>query len=158
MNDITITEQRLYGLPHAERLHFDPADVVQEWLDDRCDDDTERRFVIEEWSVHPPSYHLPSVATILERICEDAYDNEWGEDSETWENATLKQDDVRAAAQALRDLIASKVTYRMANKKLRDLHVTPSDDPDNPLLEGAPTWRKSDPSSLASGDRGALPA
>jgi hypothetical protein len=40
-------------------------------------------------------------------------------------------------------LIASKVTGRMANKLLRELHVTPNpDDPENPLLDGKPAWVK----------------
>jgi hypothetical protein len=128
-------------LPRAEELHIDPADVVQQWLDD-TDPDVETRFVIEEWSVHPPSYHLPSRDTLLERICEEAYDNEWGEDNEEWE-AAAREPDVKNAAQTLLDLIASKVSYRMADKHLRDLQVTPSDDPDNPLLDGVPTWSPS---------------
>ena len=133
----TITEQRLYGLPGAERLHFDPADVVQEWLDDRCDDGAEPRFVIEEFSVRPARDHLPTPERVLEWI--EEWSNEHGEWSDD-PDLSIGGDEALAATDALLDVLATQITFRMADEHLRDLHVTPSDDPDNPLLDGEPTW------------------
>src|SRR5690606_12951366 len=97
---------------------------------------------IEEWSVHPPQYHLPDADQILEWIGEYVADmGEWGEYVEGWDRP-LGDSEVKAATQALVDLIASKVGSRMANEHLRTLHVTPSDDPENPLLDGEPAWQR----------------
>lgn len=127
---------KLYGLPGAEEMYFDPAEVVQRWLDDRYDD-APLDFVIEEWSVHPTQHHLPSARALLEWIEEWAID--CGEVGEGWE---LPPDDsLDVAADALLEVIAHKITWRMANEKLRELHVTASDDPANPLLDGEPVWR-----------------
>lgn len=131
-----MSEQHLYGLPGAEHLHFDAADVVQEWLDQS---DREPDFIIEEWSVRPARSHLPRAADVIEWIEEWA--NENGEFSDD-PDLSFGGSDATIAADALLDLLAGQITFRMADKHLRDLHVTPSDDPENPLLDGKPTWRK----------------
>ena len=136
-----MNRDKLYGLPFAEVLYFDPAEVVEKWLAVH-DDDEPRYFEIEEWSVHPPIYHMPSVDSLLEWIGEWVMDNgEVCEDAPDWWDRALGDGEVGKTAEALLTLIASKVTGRMANKLLRTLQVTPSDDPENPLIDGDPTWR-----------------
>lgn len=127
---------KLYGLPGAEEMYFDPAEVVQRWLDDRYDD-APPDFAIEEWSVHGPRYHLPSATELLEWIEEWAQEN--GEIADGWKLPDA--DSLHTAASALLEVIADKITWRMAKDKLRELHVTASDDPENPLLDGEPVWR-----------------
>lgn len=139
------SERRLYGLPGSEYLVFDPSEVVEQWLCD-AEDDEPRVFVIEEFSVHPTRYHLPDADRLLEWI------NEWTcENGEVGEDMELDcGDEVTAAVEALLDLIAAKVTWCMADKKLRELHVTPSDDPDNPLIDGQPAWVSAEHSGVQS--------
>lgn len=129
---------RLYGLPGAEYLHRDPATVVEQWLDDDPLDTEWEPWIIEEWSVLPTRHHMPNAERLLEWV------NEW-----TCENGEVGEDmeldagkEATAAAEAFLDLLASKVTWCMADKKLRDLHVTPSDDPENPLIDGQAAWGK----------------
>lgn len=135
------TEQRLYGLPFAEQMEFDAAAVYEQV---ECDRDEEDRtpIVIEEWSVHPAIYHIPSAAVIAERVVELVVDNgeldEYGADQF---EAAASAEDVLVAAEALREVLASKVTWRMANKLLRTLTVT-FDEAGEPLLDGEPMYVK----------------
>jgi hypothetical protein len=129
----------LYGLPDAEWMRFDPSEIVEEYLTD-ADEDEPLAFTIEEWSVHTPRYHLPQVDRLLEWISEWASENgETGEDCEIGESAP----EVQAAAAALLDAVAATIYWRMADRKLRDLHVTGTHD--NPLIDGEPVWVSSPP-------------
>ena len=67
----------------------------------------------------------------------DIYEEETGEDCEIGES----EPEVQAAAAALLDAIAATIYWRMADRKLRDLHVTGT--PDDPLIDGEPVWVKS---------------
>lgn len=97
---------RLYGPPGAESLHVDLWEAAE---DVAAHIDPGREFVIEEWTTHPPAYHLPSPDRIAEWIIEsaDEVDSDWGE-------AVEHDPDVIRAAQELLDVIELKVTYRMA--------------------------------------------
>lgn len=124
---------RLYGLTGAEELWFDPADAVQNYIDSRYEDGP-LDLTIEEWSVHPPRYHLPTVPTLLEWLDDWVADNgEVGDECE-FEHT----DAISAAADALLDTIASTIRWRMADTKLRDLHVTGTED--DPLIDGQPVF------------------
>jgi len=108
MPDTPTEEQHLYGKPGDEHMHFDAQDVL-----DSCDGD---EVEIEEWTVHPPRYHLPPAVNLLEWLAESDYDvtEEW------WESASdaAADPEVVAAAEALLDAMASKITYRMADKRV----------------------------------------
>jgi len=98
--------EHLYGLQFAEDLHFDPADVVQQWLD-QSDEDEVPDFIIEEWSVHPPRYHLPSTERLLEWIAEWSVEN--GEVAEGFEPRDGMGEAAKEASEALLDIIASGI-------------------------------------------------
>lgn len=116
MSDEQKAPDRLYGLPHAEVMYDDPATVWELELEPNVDTDGET--TIEEWTVHEPGYHLPSVDRLLEWIEEWTLD--MGEVSEDW-RMPGDHPDVQAAARALLDAIAGAVDYRMA-KDMVDVH------------------------------------
>lgn len=146
------SEQRLYGLPESEDLYFDPASVYESecepFIDPIEEREAGRSFTIEEWTVHPPQEHLPKVGHVLDFIAE--WPDEWGEVSEGYSEhlgKAMDNDDVRAAVQALIDVIASKVTYRMAAEQVATHKVT-WDDEGEPLLDGERMYRPSTTSGV----------
>lgn len=100
---------RLFGLVGAEQLRSDPFDVWEL----NCGEDG-APLIVEEWSVRPPSEHLPSASDALDWIgyaCEDS------ETDEGWHESlggALAAPEVMALAQQLIDAIAERITYRMA--------------------------------------------
>lgn len=148
--------ERLYGVPGAEILHTTIADAYEAQIDPWVDEHDLRPRVIEEWSVHPPEYHLPSAERLLdwlvEQACEDGEVDEGF--TECLENA-VKRQDALVYADTLRKSLGSLVTYRMADDHLRDHQIT-WDDNGNPLADGEPMYVKADgsPESAADGKRG----
>ena len=140
--DGTRDETRLYGVPGAEHLHFDPAACYETDIECWVDEHDRRPRLIEEWSVKDCTDHLPAADDLLLWMVEWTGDHgELDEDGfGAFENAS-KKDDVVAAAEALRTLLASKVGYRMADQHLRTLTVT-WDDQGEPLLDGEPMYVK----------------
>lgn len=132
-------EQRLYGLPHAEVLYFEPNSVYESEIEDQAEDYPDR-VEIEEWSVHPPEYHLPKADDIIDWMTLWAAENGEGDEAQydQWQ-AVGTPPDVLAAAEALRTVVASKIEYRMANEHLRSLWVTWTEDGE-PLLDGEPMY------------------
>lgn len=158
---MTQSDERLYGLPSDEHLEFDPATVYEHesWLNAQDDTWEEREstdplvpgymepvpppgfsFVIEEWSVAPPRRHLPAADRVLDYICEWVSDNgEIDEDGYDAWSSHADDPDVVAAFDAALDLLASKITYRMADK-LVATHVVTFDAAGEPLLDGEPMY------------------
>lgn len=129
--------QRLYGVPHAEELFYDPSEVIEDfdWTGDP-EQDHSLPTVIEEWSVHQPQDHLPSVSWLLEWIGE--WTVEYGDVSEGCDlTDVIKLPEVIDAAEHLLDTIAARIPWRMAKDKLRDLRVSWSEVP---LIDGFPAW------------------
>lgn len=91
---------------------------------------------IEEWTVHPPSYHLPTVERLREWIIWEAIDELTEEAGEAYERAS-KEPEVLAALAAALDLIADRVVVRMADKLVATHTLTWTDD-GAPLLDGEP--------------------
>lgn len=131
-----MTEQRLYGVPGAEEMYFDPYSCYESDIDGNFDVlNPQQSFVLEEWSVHPPEYHLPTADRILEWIDEYASDNEV---TEGWsDNFPLCDELVVEHTNSLIRLIASNITFRMADEKIAEHIVTWRDDEEHtPLLDG----------------------
>lgn len=133
--------ERLYGTVGAEEMYLDPAEVYESDIEPWHEPSTEARIEVEEHDVHPPRYHLPTVDCLLEWVSEWACDmGEVGEGYVDHMEAAIAGEDVQQAADALLDLIAARIPYRMANKHLRSLWVT-WDENGEPLLDGEPMYR-----------------
>jgi hypothetical protein len=131
---------RLYCVPGAEECFDNPGDAYENGIEPYLPDERE---VIEEWSVHSPSHHLPSADRVAEYVYEFASDVEMDENcDEDYQRASLDPD-VVAAFQAALDLLASKVTYRMADQ-LVATHLVTWDEKGRPLLDGEPMWAELD--------------
>lgn len=139
-----MSNERLYGLPGAEHMYFDEAEVYETDIEPYLDGHDRRPRIIEEWTVHPPTVHLPKAEHIVESVIEWACDN--AEVDEGWSDKAPEPTDPKmlAAAEALREAIAEKVTYRMANKKVAEHVVTWADDDEDmsePLIGGERLYR-----------------
>lgn len=135
-----MSDERLYGVPGAERMDFDLASAYESQIEPWHDEHDNRPLTIEEWSVCDTVSHVPPVDLILDNACEWAGDNGLLDEDGfyAFENAA-RRDDVRAAFQAALDLWASKVKFRMADKCLRTYTVT-WDEHGNPLVDGEPLY------------------
>lgn len=131
-------EDRLYGLPDAEWLEDDISTVWETYLDG--DDEYDGPWIVEEWSTHPPSYHLPSARRVIDHIEEWAADNEVTCEGDYF---NLTDTDILTAAQNLLDVIASKVTWRQSNELIATHTITLVDD--EPHVDGEPMYRKVTP-------------
>lgn len=128
---------RLYGTPGAEVMYTDVVSAYESQVEP-CDDEVPGRAEIEEWSVHPPRHHMPTVGFLLDWLMEWTAENgEYGEDFGG--DAIVKDKEVIAAAEAFLDAVASKVWYRMADQKLASHWVT-WDGQGRPLLDGEPMY------------------
>lgn len=106
----------LWGFDHWENLYLDLDSAVEVYIDGLTTDKAHEVTFLAH-SVHEAISHLPDADWLLselrERTCE------WGEVDEGFTeqiSRILESPEVTAAAQALLDLIASKITYRMADK------------------------------------------
>jgi hypothetical protein len=132
---------RLYGLAIASDGLFDsPAGVYEADIEPYLGFLLERQspaMAIDEWTVHPPSYHLPTADAVAEHVYEHACDMEMSEDCDEEYRRVSQDPDVLAAFQSALDLMASKVTYRMADKLVATHTLTWTAD-GAPLLDGEP--------------------
>lgn len=134
------TNERLWGLPGAERMHSDVAELWEADIEPYTDvlDERRSRFV-EEWTVCPPSTHLLSPSDLLYAIHERVHDDgeltlDGGEDYFNENDPKLL-----AAAQTLLDAIAETVTWRQADERIAT-HVVSWDVDGNPKCDGEPIY------------------
>ena len=117
LKDKTAAADRLYGQVGADYLEHSLEGV----LDDATEDFG--TMLVEEWTVHPAEYHLPAADQIVEWVVEWAEEN--GEVSEEWDCPGAADDaGVLFFAETLRNAIAAKVTWRMADKRVAVWEVT----------------------------------
>jgi hypothetical protein len=130
--------ERLFCLPGSGHMGDDPAAVYESWATDGVD--RSKPLTIEEWDVHPPSFHLPSADSTAEWAAEWAEDNEWDDDGRALWHEASGSPDVVAAFQAALDLLASKIGWRMADKLIAT-HAVTWDADGNPRYDGEPMYR-----------------
>ena len=130
----------LYGIPEGEDMELDPASVYEREYEPYREEGDNRPRYIEEWSSTDASTWLMHTDWIIEHVVELSGE-ELGEGGHPQLEAAGKDPDVIAAFEAARALMASKITYLMANKKLRTLTVT-WDEEGQPLLDGEPMYVK----------------
>lgn len=135
---------RLYGVPGAEQLHTELAACYESDIDPWHDEPANAPRVIEEWTTAPVSAHMPSgdwlITNFLDWVADEGMLDEGGFEHFT---AACESADVREAAEHLRTLIGSKVTYRMAEKLVAEHRVTWNEQGD-PLVDGKPLYVKRD--------------
>ncbi len=141
-----MTAQRLFGLPHDEELWTNIADVWETGIEPNgeWEDEPDRSWEIEEWTVHPPRYHLPTVDKtaewLIEWIGEDVAEN--GMACEAWHDSydrVVGPDCVWSLVGRILNDIAQTVTYRMANEKAA-VHTLTLDADRQPLVNGEPLY------------------
>jgi hypothetical protein len=106
----------LYGAVGAEHLLDDPEEVAERLFDDAGGDGP---FEVEQWTVRPQRSCLPSVDWLIDTFTEHAADSAWYETDEGfYEHLTniVLVPEVRAAADAFLDAVASRIGYHMADK------------------------------------------
>lgn len=126
-------DQTLFGLPGAEQLYSDAAELWETELDGQ-DDEPEGGWIVEEWTSRPPRWHMPSAEYVVEHVLEyiaEAEVDEYGYDS--WEIAS-RPDEIEAVLVAW----AGRVTYRMADKCIATHRITMVGD--DPYLDGEPMY------------------
>jgi hypothetical protein len=132
-------DQRLYGLPEAERLHFEIAEVWETDIEPYLDSFTRTDWwVVEEWTVCDPRSHLPSAERVVDYILEQLEElDEYC--YEAFDNASSK-----AEMEVVLAAWASRVTYRMAQSHVATHRITLVDVPDEaepqPFLNGEPLY------------------
>lgn len=136
---------RLYGQPFSEHLWPSIVEVYEHQIEGDLEGfgalvDHEAHATIEEHTVVPSRDHLPSPHSLLEYISEWVADN--GEVDEYWHESLdghSADPDVVAATEALLQLLASKVTYWMADKVVATHTITW--DETGPLVNGEPLYQ-----------------
>lgn len=140
--------RRLFLLPGHEQAEFDPVDLYESHIDPLLDehDRPGQTWEVEEYLVHPPQHHFPDRSDLVEHVLEHASENEMGEDFEGDYERVLGDPEVLRQAQALLDLMASKINYRMCGEQVGTHTVSlpdplPADgEPYDVLWDGQPLY------------------
>lgn len=130
-------DERLYGLPGAEVLYREPAEVWESELDSRYEeDDPPEGWEVEEWTVVPAREHLPRADVLIEHILERWVGDETTEDAyEHWSDRASEEE-----AEVFLSAWASRIGYRMAAQHVGSHRMTLVGD--EPHWDGEPLYRK----------------
>lgn len=131
----------LYGHPGAEVMHLDAATVWEVEYEPYLDEDNiNAERLIEEWTSTPAGEAAPRTDWIIEWVIDTILDETGADDGEPITQAG-KDPEVIAAFEHARSVLSSKITYRMAEKKVRTMKLT-FDAEGEPLLDGEPLYKK----------------
>lgn len=135
----------LYGFDGDEYMDFDPSETLQRWIESNVDDDTADPPPIEEWSVLPKRRHFPTAERHVEQIVENVVEGYYIDTvSEELGDQLLaceldKDPEILALAEALLVAMSERITWRMADRCLRKITASRSED-GTWLLGGEPAW------------------
>lgn len=129
----------LFSLPQATEMEFDIQTVVEQYIDDHSGE-LPPNFTVEEWTTYPPEHWLPDAMNTLEFMVEHAAGETIDEACFESYSAAAQSGEVRTAMQAVIDLIASKVGYRMAKDHVATHQITFKDG--EPYVNGMPLYIK----------------
>jgi hypothetical protein len=131
--------ERLFGVPGSEALWDDLGSAYEQQIEPYLGDETSRPpWIIEE--VCPPAAHLRSAGDLVDWLVEEASGNA-GVDGYYDHTEHLNRDaEIVAAAQALIAALASRITYRVADKRLAE-HTITWDADGEPLADGERLYR-----------------
>lgn len=133
-------EKILFGLPQATELEFELSDVVEQYISDHFGEGLQP-FTVEEWTTYPPEHWLPDAMHVLEFMVEHAAGETIDEACFVSYDMAASHSEVKAAMQTVIDLIASKVSYRMAKDHVATHRITFAKG-DKPLMNGKPLYHK----------------
>lgn len=136
-------DERLWGTPGAEMMYLDVGTAYESEIEMWVDEDRDKVWKLEEWSVQPQGSTVPSPGAILEWMEESACDELVEGGYEQIADIT-KDPEVRSLAEALCQAFVKRVTFRMADKLLAT-HVVTFDADGEPLLDGEPMYVKRAP-------------
>lgn len=131
---------RLYGLPGAERCWSDPATVWESDIEPCLDADNLGPWTIVERAVLDPLHQVRSADLIVNDLHE-WFCGEYGAEDCPLEG--IENDpEVLAAAENLRRVFASKVTWRWAGELVAEHTLELVDG--EPFLDGEPLYQSRD--------------
>lgn len=125
----------MFGLPDAEHVQEDPISVYDSQIDPYREEHERGPWIIEEWTMKPITFGQWAAFNAAETAVENLWDEIDESAAEQLHNAA-KADDVVAAFQTALDLLASKVSYMMCDRKIAS-HTLTIDDDGEPVLNGA---------------------
>lgn len=138
-------DERLFGLPGAEQLHREPAEVWESDIEPHLDEYDQEAWDIEEWTVSAARTHLPSAERVIDWILSTFDDvDEYGYDA--FDNASRESE---SEVESMLEAWASRVTYRMAHTLVATHRLTLVDE--QPFLDGEPLYV---PSGVDTSDQG----
>lgn len=136
-----IDAERLFGLPGAEQLHREPAEVWESDIEPHLDEYDQDAWDIEEWTVSAARTHLPSAERVIDWILSTLDVYEYGYDA--FDNASRESE-----VESMLEAWASRVTYRMADTLVATHHLTLVDE--QPFLDGEPLYVSSEVAATPS--------
>lgn len=143
---------RLYGTDEdEERLHTSIADLVEDFEARLDPEETAagRSLVVREFTVHPPTHHLPDVGHLTDMIGDLLLD--WSADNGEADGGfndalggAVSADVVRAGVADMIKSIADLIDYRMVDHRVAT-HAVVWDDEGAVTVDGEPLWRVTGP-------------
>lgn len=131
-----MSDERLYGLPGAEVLYLQPAEVWESELDCREHGAPEEGWEVEEWTTVSPREHLPRADVLIEHIMDRWVGDEMDEEGfEHWADHASEEE-----AEAFLSAWAARVSYRMTGKQVGSHRITVVGD--EPYWNGEPMYRQ----------------
>lgn len=138
-----VPQAHLYLGQDEDTLYDDPGTILEGWLDNEATFPLE----IEVYSAKGVWSYLPDYERFVDWLTGDfgidedfIASDEYGIASERT-TAALNDPEVKAAFEAAFALFASKVDWRVSDKRIRKMVVKANpDDPTNPLVDDEPFW------------------
>lgn len=134
------TDDRLYCLPDESCAEKTPSDVLDVWLVDA--DPGTHQLEVEEWTVHPPRYHLAEVDRLLDWLADDAADGEVSEGYADAVDRAIRESIVFDAADLLLGTLAACMRWREAAHHVATLRGTVEVDINGRAAE--PAWTRTE--------------
>lgn len=146
MSDAKTEERRLFGTSGAEYLESTLAAAYERHVEPYYDltDLREKPVELEEWTVSDNRTLMPPVGYLIEHVVELIADNavfeEWYDEAS---NRSADPAVVEAFQNAL-NVLADKIQFWMADKKV-GLHWVTAGEDGTPLIDGEPIYVPSKP-------------
>jgi hypothetical protein len=137
--------ERLFGVPDSETMWLDLGSAYEQQIEPYLDDEGNRSpKIIEEWSVCPTTAHLRDPRALVDWLLEEAADSAGAEGYYDDTEHLARNPEVVALAEALIAGLASRIAYRVADRRVGE-HVITWDENDEPLVAGVRLYVRREP-------------